>query len=255
MSKTSQYLTLKSIVNQYIDRSGQLSANFRRLYSIGVAGAEDLGMDIFGVPKTCKLTVNANKTVDLPDDYIQWSKVGVLNGYGEVATLKYNNDLSSFGIGDYGRLTENTDGSMIDYGKIWQTYYLNYMNGGTGYRLLGIPSGKTDIGTFKVNQERGVILLDNNFEYGYIILEYLASQCNEQDYFVPIQCREALIAFIAWKDVEFMGSNRKFTTYDIRNRERNYYAQRRIARARMQPLRISVINDIIRDGQMLAIKS
>ena len=91
MSKdTAKWVGLSEIIYQYIDQARMSNADYRRLWAIGVRGVEEMGMDVYATPKTAKLVVNANKTVTLPSDYIAFSKVGVFNADGEVATLRRN---------------------------------------------------------------------------------------------------------------------------------------------------------------------
>lgn len=51
---------------------------------------------IFYNIKSSKLPVKDNKTVELPNDYINYTKIGVFNNKGEVIPLKYNSKLSNF---------------------------------------------------------------------------------------------------------------------------------------------------------------
>ena len=76
---TAKWVGLAEVIYQYLDQSKQTSAEFRRLWTVGVRGVEEMGMDVYGTTKTAKLVVNANKTVNLPSDYVGFSKVGVFN--------------------------------------------------------------------------------------------------------------------------------------------------------------------------------
>ena len=95
---TAQWLGLAEIIYQYIDQAKLTSAEFRRLWTIGVRGVEEIGLDVHMTPKTVKLMVNANKTVTLPADYVAFSKVGVFNPEGEVATMRRNHKLTVYKI-------------------------------------------------------------------------------------------------------------------------------------------------------------
>ena len=60
---TAQWVGLAEVIYQYIDQAKLTSAEFRRLWTIGVRGAEEVGMDVHMTPKTVKLMVNPNKMV------------------------------------------------------------------------------------------------------------------------------------------------------------------------------------------------
>ena len=87
---------LKTLVAELLDAKDSGSHEFRRLYNIGVRGIREFNTDVVGTFVTKLLDVNANKTVTLPDDFISFSKAGVINEKGEIVTLRLNNQLSNF---------------------------------------------------------------------------------------------------------------------------------------------------------------
>ena len=90
---------LKTIVAELIDSKDSSSHEFRRMYNIGVRGVREFNTDIVGNFSTKLLDVNANKTADLPEDYVNYSKMGVINEKGEIVTLRSNPQLSNYNIG------------------------------------------------------------------------------------------------------------------------------------------------------------
>lgn len=242
-----------------MDEAMQNGAAFRRLWSIAVRGLEDLSIDIIPNIKTCRLCVNGNKTAELPEDYINWSKVGVLNAVGEVATLKYNSSLALYADGDTNRLSMNTDSVGVDLGRIADLFYLNYFDYSYGYgqiNLFGISGNEaTKIGDFRIDDDKGIIVLDNSFPTDYVIMEYLAAPSCDDDYKVPIQAQEALIAWISWKDTIQLAASRKVSIYDKTARRKEYYNQRNLARARMKPFRIQDAYNVSQDAIRLVPKN
>ena len=91
---TAKWVGLSEVIYQYIDQARLSNSDYRRLWTIGVRGVEEMGMDVYGTTKTVKLVVNANKTVTLPSDYVGFSKVGIFNQKGEVSTLRRNKNLN-----------------------------------------------------------------------------------------------------------------------------------------------------------------
>ena len=86
---------LKELIGQYLSSADQSSHEFLRLWNIGVKGMKlEFNLDVTGSLKTVLLDVNANKTVELPCDYISYSKIGVMNHQGEVVTYKRNDQLA-----------------------------------------------------------------------------------------------------------------------------------------------------------------
>jgi len=49
---TAKWVGLAEVIYQYLDQSKQTSAEFRRLWTVGVRGVEEMGMDVYGTTKT-----------------------------------------------------------------------------------------------------------------------------------------------------------------------------------------------------------
>lgn len=252
---TAQWAGLADVIYQYIDQAKLTVAEFRRLWTIGVRGVEELGMDVHATPKTVKLNVKANKTVDLPSDYISYSKIGVLNPDGEVSTLRKNPNLTAYRIDMADRLTKNTDSTSVDSFRLQDLAYVNYFDGARYVNIFGAGALLNAVGEFGIDEEQGLIYLDNDFDMTYIIMEYLSSPSDDVDYKIPIQVRDAVLAYIAWKDIEYMPTSRKVNISEKQIRRREFYNQKRLARLRVNPVTPWDANEVIRMGQKLVAKA
>ena len=256
MSKdTAKWVGLSEIIYQYIDQARMSNADYRRLWAIGVRGVEEMGMDVYATPKTAKLVVNANKTVTLPSDYIAFSKVGVFNADGEVATLRRNINLSSYKILQADRLTSNTDNTTGNTYRLQDLAYVNYFDGARYVNIFGAGSVLNSAGEFDISEEDGLIYLDNGFTFDYVVLEYLSSPADDVDYKIPIQIREAILAFVAWKDIEHLPLGRKASLGDKQLRRKEYYNQKRNSNLRENPVTLWDANEVIRLGTKLVAKN
>ena len=253
MKDTSKYVPLETVVKNYMSEAQLTGAHYLRLYQLSVRGLTELGMDITEEPKTEKLDVEANKTVYIPDDYIQWVKVGIMNENGEVATLRRNDSLTLHASLDADRLTQNTGTTGSVY--LPMCTYQNYYTGGAMYNVFGNRSNVEYNGSFKVDDANGIILLDNDFAYDHIILEYLCNPAMSDNLVIPVQAQEALIAFLAWMDIRSMPYSRRVTLADKQTRRKEYYNQRRLARERINPLRLWDYNETIRINNNLVLKA
>ncbi len=93
--KLRNYITLDSVINDYIDESEQSVHKYAKLYNIAVRGMEKLGLDFFYKIRTVKVPVDTtNYTAQLPNDYISYTKIGVLNSVGEIIPLKFNSKMT-----------------------------------------------------------------------------------------------------------------------------------------------------------------
>lgn len=252
---TAQFIELAEIIYQYIDQSKLTSSEYRRLWPIAVRGVEEIGLDVSAVPKTEKIVVNPNKTVNIPSDYIAFSKVGVLNGYGEVATLRRNLDLSSYRIEFTDRTTKNIDSSVGNTYRLQDLAYVNYYDGANYVNIFGTGAALNSQGDFDIDENLGLIYLNNEFDFDYVILEYLSSPGDDPNYKIPIQIRDAVMSYIAWRDIEFLPAGRRVSLSDKQMRRREYYNQKRLARLRTNPVTPWDVNELIRLGQKLVVKS
>lgn len=251
--ETKRWITLDEVIKEYLSQAELNMAHYRRIFNIAFRGLEDMSFNMFQQPKTTKLPVLPNNTVRLPQDYINYIKIGVHNEKGELATLMRNDNLSEYNAELTSRLDENTDGEA-DLSNIRDFIYLNYDNNGAVYNLQGVGSFLVGAGEFTVNESLGLILLDNSFSYDYVILEYLSSPREDESFKVPIQVKEALISWIAWKDVQYKPMGRRFQEMSKDRRWMEYKREKTKAKRALNPVRLWEFNDLIRAGEVLAVK-
>ena len=248
------YISLDSVITDYLTESEQPNHKYFKLFHLAFRGFEQLGMDFFYRVQAVKLPINANNTVTLPADYINWTKVGILNDRGEIIPLYYNSKLTTYAdlLPDRVTKTEDTQSSLLNWDN---NTWVNYWNGNIYTNIYGVPSGAPFVGGFKVDTENGVILLDETFNRDYLMLEYVASPQVGQDYYLPVQFREALIAWLAWRDIINVPSSRKGNLGDKRDRRHEFYNERKNAIARWKPIRQAEIYQASQEQSRLAVKT
>ena len=188
------FININDCVTAYMDESEQGIHKQFKLTQLAFRACDELGLDFFYRIKSVKLPVKGNFTVELPADFINYTKVGVLNGKGEVMPLTYNNKLTTYADLLPKRVEKTQDESLFNWAAPFTGVFYNFWNGTTFGNLYGVPSGAPFIGSFKIDIHNGVLLLNDTFGYEYIILEYLASPDPNESYYVPIQFKEAVIA-------------------------------------------------------------
>ena len=255
MSNThQQYVSLDTVINLYLDRSEQSVHKYYKCWQLAFSGMEELGLDFFYQIKSVKLPVNSNLTVSLPDDYLNYSKVGVLNSQGEIIPMGYNNNLTTFADLQPDRLEKTQDNSISDIIQFNTPIWYNYWQNGAFSTLYGLPSGSPFIGSFKIDNHNGVLLLSENFGYEYIMLEYVASPKQGEEYYVPIQFKTALMWYIAYNDIAMLPNSRKGTLGDKEQRKRAYHNERRVANARYRPVDLQSAYQWNMENQRLTVK-
>jgi hypothetical protein len=255
MATAQAFISLDSVVNDYINESDSSIHNYSKCYHLAYRCMEMLGLDFFYNIRTVKLAILSNKTVPIPSDCIKYTKIGVLNGKGEIVDLKYNGKMTTFDD-----LSPNRQQNTID-NTIFSTIYnptspvfFNYWYDGAFTNIYGVPSGGVNIGSFKVDEANGVILLNEDYAFDYVMLEYIASPAqNGNDYQVPLFFREAIIAFLWWKDKKTINTKRGAVGIQ-RDLKSDFYNERRLANARYRPLYLNEAYQISLDATRLTVK-
>jgi len=255
MSNTQQqYVSLDTVINLYLDRSEQSVHKYYKCWQLAFSGMEELGLDFFYQIKSVKLLVNSNQTVNLPDDYLNYSKVGVLNSRGEIIPMGYNSNLTTYADLLPNRDALTQDNTIIDLIQFNTPIWYNYWNNGDFSALYGLPSGSPFIGTFKIDNHNGVLLLSENYGYEYVMLEYVATPKQGEEYYIPIHFKTALMWYIAYNDIAMMPNTRRGSLGDKEQRRRQYFNERRLANARYRPVDLHDAHQWSMEQQRLTVK-
>ena len=256
MSQARNYITIDSVINDYIDESEQSVHKYAKLYNIAVRGMEKLGLDFFYKIRTVKIPIDTtNYTAQLPNDYISYTKIGVLNSVGEIIPLKFNNKMTYYADQQPDRLALTQDNTLATWYQSDMPLWFNYWDGYGFQNIYGLPSGSRFVGSFNIDDSNGVVLLNQYFYYSYLMIEYLSSGNPDEPFRIPIQFREALLSFLAWRDIASMPSTRKGNLGDKRDRKQEFYNQRRIANAQFKPLYLMQAYEQNLDNQRMTVKA
>lgn len=253
-------VSLKEIIGQFLNSTDQSSHEFLRLWNIGVFGMKtEFNLDITGTFVTKILDVNPNNTVDLPCDYIKYSKIGVINGRGEVATFKRNTQLSNLNTGGDNRLSGAPLGGignaiLTPYNSLYYNNFFCYENN-TSYNLYGADSGTATLGEYKVDEGSRVILLSPQTKYNQIVLEYLSDGFDDScdDYSVDVRAAECMLAYLRWKDA--IDARKKFSPSTVNMFMKDFYRTKRLAKMRLNPFVLNELASALRIGTKLVAKA
>lgn len=258
MAQHQAYILLDTIVNDYLAESEQSNHKYFKNWHLAFRCMEILGLDFFYRVQTVKLQINDNLTATLPPNYLNWVKVGILNDSGSIIPLYYNNNLTTFGDLLPNRLEVINDpqSAQLEWG--WgENVWCNYWNGWAYTNIFGVPSGEPFVGSFKVDTDNGVILLNERFYRNYLMLEYVASPTPQlgNDYRVPVQFRETLIAWLWWKDGNAKSIRSHMELGNRRDWRHEFYNERRLGVARWKASRQEEQYQASQEQSRLAIKT
>lgn len=243
-------IPLAQIVSLYLSENDTSSHAYQRIYTIAQRGRVDLDMDVTGRLYTVNIDINFNKTGSLPPDYINYVRVGLVNSNGDIESLSYNQNLTAFKDLDYDRLNNNF--IVADQSAYNATVYPNQ----TGvdiigsFHSLGVGSAPKSRANFKIDKQAGIIMLNPTATVQTVVMEYLSSGRDDStEESIPIEAQEALLAWCGWKDIQ----GKKGPANAVMMLRKEFYNQKRIARARRNGMQLHHINEAVRETTMKAI--
>lgn len=254
VNQIERNVKLSDCVNMYIDESRQSSRDFRRLWVLAFRGLTDIGLDVSWAPKSTLIDVNDNLTATIPSDFIDWVRIGVFNSFGEIATLRVNEELTTYKDNNPNRLSDiqsqvGQDANYLQY-PYWWGGWDDY-----GYEhYYGAGSSLIQAGECRFDKSNNIIVLDPYFAYDQIVLQYISMPMMDDDYAIDLKAQEALIAWLRWKDIQSLPSNRMVNISEKQIRQKEYYTQKKLARKRIKPFRLQVSEQYSREAQKYAVK-
>lgn len=171
----TKYYRLSACVDDFLDEKDLHNSFYQKSLKWAIKAVKEIRFDIFQQPITKILPVTERKTVVLPDDFVDWLKVGVKKGQ-YVITLAVNAELaeSERHVGDttvLGLLSQNMPNGT-DFSR-YGGYLFNNFNGTS---FLGCGGGLPSKGYFKVvdNGNCKEIILDYDYSFPQVYLEYIS---------------------------------------------------------------------------------
>lgn len=257
------YIPLEQIVNDFIigidvdDNAGNVSDTTVRAYAL--RGIREMGFDMLKRIRSIKISVNqSNSTAELPDDYVDWSKVAVVGADGLLYVLGENKNINYSQVYSkdvFGNLIDSDNDGVYDRedsksatnsgspandlidNPLDSYLFTNYFSSGAPAALYGIGGGHT-YGQFRVNLDQNRIELSGNSDIAEIVIEYVADEALSKNPSVHVYAEEALRAYIYYKIIERKSS----VPANEKARARSeYYNEYRKANARMKAVTKSEI--------------
>jgi hypothetical protein len=254
MGQHMAYITLDSVITDYLGESEQSIHRYKKVFDIIFRGMDHMGIDFFYQVQTVKLPVNANLTVTLPANCLNVVKAGVLNSNGEIVTLYINNKLTTYADLLPNRLSKTQDNTIFNWDITCNGgWYYNYWANGTYTSLYGLPSGEPFVGSYKYDSINGLLLLNETFQFSYLVVECLVSPQEDQEYYVPLCFREALIAWCWWKDKKAINVKRGAVGIN-RDLKEEYSTAKRNAIKQYSPFIIGQAYQATQEQTRMAIK-
>jgi hypothetical protein len=224
---------LDQVVREFlIERGEDTEHNYPRFLQLAVNGLRELNMDISGSSKMVVLEVKDDMTVDLPEDFINYTKIAICNQDGELMSLGHNPKLCKPRHADEcgnlvhgGGVDRSASALPINIDNISS----HFRNGEVVGRFFGEGGGFNANGQYVLDKERGVIQL-SSVVGEEIVLEYLADITKiDGNFTIHPYAIEALKRYIHWASLRLKTS---IPAHEKELARRDYYNERRIAGVR-----------------------
>ena len=216
-----QFITLDEIIQSLIIDEGKSSEHeYLRYFNIGLRGLKELSFDVSRNVKTIELELNEVSAVILPPDYVKYTKIAVTDSNGGLHTLGRDTNMTL--LTGTTRTTSNTD--TLDPPTFSFGLWTRYGEGG----------GNNANGYYRENFDNGTIEFSDRSAGSNIILEYISdgsTGLSGEEIKIHSFASEALSSYIYWKSIQ---RKRAINMNEKMLAEKNYYNQKRLARARMQ---------------------
>lgn len=247
-------VSINQIVGDFIltsegdDYTSNVSDILVRNYAL--RGIREIGFDISRRIQSLKLDVNTtNNTVELPDDFVDLIKVGVVGSDGKVYVFVQDSNINisqaydensagnpfdTDGDGVFDRV--DSKGSTVGFGSSaniddgFDSYiFRNFIYGTDEGGLYGLGGGHK-LGYYRMNFDQNRIELDTDTNYSEVVVEYISDQARASNPVVHVYAEEALRAYIYYKIIE----RKSNVPMGEKQRARSeYYNELRKARARL----------------------
>ena len=220
--------------------------------NFALRGIREIGFDLGKKIKSLKRTINDNDTIDLPEDYVDLVKIGVVDEDGIIRVFGQNKNInysekykadSGTGVSAAGPLdiaanivtdtepSKTATGDTVPSNNEGLDYYAfeNYLYQGGAGRLYGAGGGRL-AGGYRVNLDQNRIEIETNNNYSEVVMEYIADEARSTDPEVHVYAEEALRSYMYYKIIERKSS----VPASEKSRARSeYYNERRKANARL----------------------
>ena len=244
-------VSVEQVVNDFIltlDSDDYVNdANGMVIRNYALRGIREMGFDIQKRIKSLLLDVNTTTdTIDLPDDFVDYTKIGAVGSDGLVyvfgenkninAALKYTLDSGGSPVdtdsdGVFDRSDAKTQVSTRRRTTDVESYvFSNFIHEGNVGRAYGLGGGYYS-GEFRINFEQNRIEIFSSPEYKEVIIEYIADEARSKNPSIHVYAEEALRAYIYYRLVERKSS---VPSVEKNRARREYYNERRIANARLK---------------------
>jgi len=219
----AQFISVEEAIQNLLVEEGKSSEHeYLRYFNIAMSGLKELNFDTVRQIKTIELTIDHKNTVSLPSDYVSYIKI---------ATSGDNGELNYLGARDRINLVHGATSTNVE-DKTQHPVFTDNTPGDGLWGRYGQGGGNNANGYYRENFDEETIEFSS--VTGTVIIEYISDGSTDLEgdqIKIHSFAEEALKSYIYWKSIyrkRAINMNEKMLA------KKEYYNQKRLARARMQ---------------------
>lgn len=245
-------ITIEEIVTEYMigltpdDYTYGISRT--KVRNIALHGARRLGFMLNGKVKSLRMPINKDlMCVELPDDFVDWIKIGQIGSDGLVYVFGQNNNISSAmrysldssgnpidtdGDGVFDRVQDKTvPPTGADVQTAGTFLFRNYILRDQIGSLYGIGGGQYS-GEFRFNSELNRFEISTSMNIDEVIIEYVCDEALDANPSVHPYAENTMYAYIYYKLIEKKAG---VPNVEKARARAEYYNEQRLANAMFNP--------------------
>jgi|TARA_R100000329_G_C7617521_1_gene219341 hypothetical protein len=219
----AQFISVEEVIQNLLIEEGKSSEHeYLRYFNIAMSGLKELNFDTVRQVKTIELTIDHKNTVSLPSDYVS---------YLQIATVGDRGDLNYLGHRERINLVHGSKSTNVE-DKTEHPVFTDNTPGDGLFGRYGQGGGTNSNGYYRENLEEETIEFSD--VTGNVVIEYISdgsSDLEGDQIKIHSFAEEALKSYIYFKSIyrkRAINMNEKMVA------KKEYYNQKRLARARMQ---------------------
>lgn len=247
-------ISLDKIVKNILLKRGYPVHYYIQFLVYAAQGLKEIAFDdrILTARYKCLAVDQTSNTAELPNDYLDYTRVQVRVGQHVVPLVEDNslqlvpNYNSDFEIQPYSEGVAEPSANTSGYyttgyaSPYWWVVNWNSWGENTG-RMFGGVGGYSD--TFKVNKARNEIKINENLCVGEVVLEYISNGMDaDSATHIDAYAQFAIEKFAMW---QFKEHNRTYSVGEAQVAKQDYENERKVLRARLNGLTIDNLKRII----------
>jgi hypothetical protein len=196
---TPGYFTIEQCVYSAFNRQAIDTKFFEQMATIAVEYLTEHNIFYKKGGKDALLDVSVTNTVDLPSDYVDYIRIGIIIN-GKIWTLGLNEDIPFTSKLNCG--VEETPDDNITVPASIENYVAEHQNMPVFMYHYGVSGGQ-NYSKYRIDKERRQIIFDTAIPYSKIYIEYVSSGVSiDGETYVPRQVVPCIRQYLIWQALE-----------------------------------------------------